>query len=148
MNQADFNKLVEDTIAATAQLLVVKGGEYAGSDDRLGNFKRGAELTGCTPLQVAFVYMSKRYDAVATAIRDQATGNERPRSEPIGGRLDDLINYCLLVKALFAEAEGIPLKLRCQCKPLDRRLKPLGNDVECNTCGRYFGPQVLTADRA
>lgn len=141
MNQVDFNKLVEDTIEATAQLLVVKGGEYAGSDDRLANFKRGAELTGCTPLQVAFVYMSKHYDAVATAIRDQATGNERPRSEPIGGRLDDLINYCLLVKALFAEVEA-SLVLRCECDV------PLILDdhgvLSCKRCHRWLCGTYVT----
>lgn len=106
MNQKDFNALVESTVKVTADLLVVKGGEYAGSEDRLANFKRGAALVGCTPLQTALIYLSKHYDSVCTYIRDDAAGTDRPRSEPITGRLDDIINYCFLIKGLVIEAEA------------------------------------------
>ena len=105
MNDADFNELVGSTIATIQNLMVTKGGEYAGSVDRLANFKRGAALTGATPLQVAFIYASKHYDAIATFVRDEAAGTDRPRSEPIEGRLDDLMNYCLLMKGLIQEAK-------------------------------------------
>jgi hypothetical protein len=91
MNQADFTALFIATHEATHQLLVVKGGEYAGSEDRLANFKRGSRLTGTTPLQVAFIYASKHYDAVATFIRNEAGGIPQQLSEPIEGRLDDLM---------------------------------------------------------
>lgn len=104
MDQATFNDFVTETIGDTAQLLKVKGGEYAGSEDRLANFKRGATLTGVTPLQCAFIYASKHYDAIATFVRDQAAGVRRERSESIEGRFDDLINYCILMKALVREA--------------------------------------------
>lgn len=106
MNQHQFECLFNDTMKTIENLLVVKGGEYAGSDDRLANFKRGAELTGTTPLQVAFIYASKHYDAIATYVRDQASGTQRPRSESIKGRLDDLMNYCLLMKAIIVEEGG------------------------------------------
>lgn len=104
MHQHQFEGIVEATLSAINELLVVKGGEYAGSEDRLANFKRGAALTGCTPLQCLFIYMSKHYDAVATFVRDEAADTTRPRSEAIEGRLDDLMNYCLLAKALIIEA--------------------------------------------
>lgn len=104
MNQDQFTKLVDDTFTDCRNLLVVKGGEYAGSDDRLANFKRGAALTGCTPEQVLLVYLSKHYDSYCTYVKTKAAGNVRASSEPITGRLDDLINYCLLAKALFCEA--------------------------------------------
>ena len=42
MKHADFTTLVHDTHSRTIELLIVKGGEYAGDDDRLSNFKRGA----------------------------------------------------------------------------------------------------------
>ena len=103
MNQLDFDLVVNSTVLNIKSLLTVKGGEYAGTDDRLANFKRGAALTGCTPLQVLFVYLSKHYDGVASFIKTSAAGSVRPSSEPIEGRLDDLINYCILAKALIAE---------------------------------------------
>ena len=113
MNQKEFEKVVKETLSRINELLVVKGGEYAGSDDRLANFKRGAELTGCQPLQVLHIYLSKHYDAFSTYVRDQASGNQRPRSESISGRLDDIINYCLLAQALVKEIEESP-----QSKPM------------------------------
>ncbi len=103
MNQAEFDASVRHTMTSTAGLLLSKGEEYAGSDDRLANFKRGAALTGATPLQVAFIYASKHYDAIATYIRKDAAGQVQQLSEPIGGRLDDLINYCILMKAIIEE---------------------------------------------
>ena len=105
MRQKDFQDVVATTIRNTQKLLTVKGGEYAGSQDRLSNFKRGAELTGTTPLQVAFVYASKHYDGIATYIRRDSTGEVQAMSEPIEGRLDDLINYCILMKAIIKEAQ-------------------------------------------
>lgn len=108
MNQKEFEQVVEATLSRINELLVVKGGEYAGSEDRLANFKRGAELTGCSPLQVLHIYLSKHYDAFSTYVRDQASGTQRPRSESISGRLDDIINYCLLAQALVKEIEESP----------------------------------------
>lgn len=103
MDQKHFESIFRHTVDEIERLLIVKGGEYAGNEDRLANFKRGAQLAGVTPLQCALIYMSKHYDAVATFIKDDAAGRDRQRSEPITGRLDDLINYCILIKALLQE---------------------------------------------
>jgi hypothetical protein len=103
MHQNEFNIVVEETIASIRRLLVVKGGEYAGSEDRLANFKRGQLRTGAHPYQVLWIYLSKHIDSVETFIKDHAAGIQRERSEPIDGRLDDIINYCLLMKALVKE---------------------------------------------
>lgn len=99
MNRLQFDSIVRETIDSINKLLVVKGGEYASDEDRLANFKRGAQLTGVPPLTVAMIYMSKHYDAVASYVRNPA----RAASEPIEGRFDDLINYCILMKALIEE---------------------------------------------
>lgn len=105
MNTSELDTLVNQTFSEIKRLLVVKGGEYANAEDRLANFKRGAALTGCTSLQVLFIYMSKHYDAVASFVQTSAKGEARPSSEPIEGRLDDLINYCLLAKGLIREVK-------------------------------------------
>lgn len=105
MNQTEFDKVVEETMSNLTKLLVVKGGEYAGTEDRLSNFKRGAALTGAHPLQVLFIYMSKHYDGIASFIRGEAAGRPLTLSEPIDGRIDDLINYGILLKALIRESE-------------------------------------------
>ena len=125
MNQADFTSLVDTTFEAARQLLVVKGGEYAGSDDRLANFKRGAALTGASALQVAFIYASKHYDAIATFVRDDASKTSRPRSEPMDGRFDDMINYCLLMKAILRE-QNFPVSTQKQGSVDSASLKDAG----------------------
>ena len=105
MDQKEFSIVVDNTIKSTAHLLVVKGEEYAGSADRLANFKRGAQLTGTTPLQTALIYASKHYDSICTYIRKESTGEIQKLSEPIEGRFDDLINYCILMKAIVIESK-------------------------------------------
>lgn len=105
MNQADFDYVVEETLRNIQELMRVKGGEYAGSEDRLANFKRGAALTGVQPLTVLSIYLSKHYDAFNTYVKDKQQGKDRDRSESIEGRLDDMINYCILAKALVKESE-------------------------------------------
>lgn len=102
----DLDAILVETMRACEELLIVKGGEYAGSSDRLGNFKRGADRVGIHPMQILWIYAAKHIDSIETFIRDQATGTDRPRSEPIDGRLDDLINYCLLLKALIRESQN------------------------------------------
>lgn len=105
MKQAEFDKVFQEAIAQANNLLQTKGVEYTGpqTQDRLANFKRGATLTGCTPLQVAFVYASKHYDAISTFVQNDAKGNKQVLSEPIEGRLHDLMNYCILMLAIVQE---------------------------------------------
>src|SRR4051812_29184476 len=107
MNQADFNVVINETMENINKLMRVKGGEYAGSEDRLANFKRGQLRTGAHPMQVLWIYLSKHIDSVETFIKDTAAGIQRERSEPIDGRLDDIINYCLLMKALVKEQSSL-----------------------------------------
>lgn len=103
MQQPEFEKLFHETMARMNQLLIVKGGEYAGSFDRLGNFKRGRERTGASPMQTLWIYAAKHIDSIETFIKDDASGKSRPRSEPIEGRVHDLMNYCLLLLAIIQE---------------------------------------------
>ena len=103
MKQSEFELVFARAMEQAKGLLQTKGVEYAGGADRLANFKRGADLTGCTPLQVAFVYASKHYDAIATYVQRDAQGFEQKLSEPIEGRLHDLLNYCVLTIALIED---------------------------------------------
>lgn len=106
MNQKDFENLFEKTVAECRSLLVVKGGEYAGSADRLANFKRGSVDAGVSPLQTALIYWSKHVDSIKTYIRNDAAGVKQVLSEPIEGRFDDAINYLILMKALVVESSA------------------------------------------
>lgn len=52
------------------------------------------------------VYAAKHWDAVMQYIKDQNTGTKRTHLEPIGGRVDDLLVYLLLFKAILEETDA------------------------------------------
>jgi len=98
-----WNRLLDETISNINKLSKLKGGEYAGDDDRLANFRRNAEAYGVTKELIWGVYAGKHWDAIQQYVKDKQTGKERERGEPISGRLDDLIVYCILMKAMVEE---------------------------------------------
>lgn len=103
MHPKDFQTIVDSTIASLNSLVTVKGGEYASDADRLANFKEAGKRLGLTPEQVLLVYLDKHYSAVVNYVKDMIAGKNRPRSEPIGGRADDMVVYLMLFKALLEE---------------------------------------------
>ena len=96
--------LLTETIAEIESLSLKKGGEYAGDDDRLANFRRNGAALGLPMETVWAVYAGKHWDAIQQFIKDQRNGKERERLEPIAGRVDDLLVYLLLFKAMLEES--------------------------------------------
>jgi hypothetical protein len=105
MNTNDLNALLERTFVQMKALSSTKGEEYAGTEDRLSNFKRLADELEMTPEQVLMVYLTKHLDSIRTYIKDKASGRKRELSEPIAGRIDDAILYLILLKGLVYERE-------------------------------------------
>lgn len=66
MDAAAFKVIVDTTIKETADLLVKKNAEYAGSTDVLANFKRNAEKNGQTVLETWQTYYGKHVDGINT----------------------------------------------------------------------------------
>lgn len=102
-----WEKLLDETFAEIRKLGTLKGGEYSGDVDRLANFRRnGADLD--LPKETIWrVYAAKHWDAIGQYIRDLQKGTERTRLEGIDGRVDDLLVYLLLFKAMLKErADG------------------------------------------
>lgn len=75
-----------------------KGEAYSGTEDKLGNFKRCAALAGVPVEKIWFVYFIKHFDALSSYIR-----GEYNDSEPIKGRIQDLINYLFLLGGILKE---------------------------------------------
>jgi hypothetical protein len=109
MDRRTYARVREDQFDRVRHLAETKGRDYqAGSADALANFKRHATALGLTSLQVWAVYAGKHWDAIQTYIRDSA--NLVPEtvpepSEPIMGRLDDLVTYTTLLAGLITEAQ-------------------------------------------
>lgn len=56
------------------------------------------------PMELVWrIYAAKHWDAVGQWIKDINQGKKRQRLESIGGRIDDLIVYLVLLKAMVDE---------------------------------------------
>ena len=101
-----FANLVTTTVASIKQLAELKGGEYAGDNDRLANFRRNALAADTTMEFVWRIYASKHWDAIMQYELDLRTGRVRQRLESIEGRIDDMIVYLILFKMMVRERES------------------------------------------
>jgi hypothetical protein len=100
-----FNQLLAETVQELQKLSSLKGGEYAGDDDRLANFRRNAANLDLRMETIWAVYSAKHWDALMQYIKDLQSGKTRTRLESIAGRCDDLIVYLILFKAMIEENE-------------------------------------------
>lgn len=106
-SHVEYQTLMDATFEKCRELGVKKGGEYAGDDDRLANFRRNG-LSLNLPMEVIWgVYAAKHWDALMQYITDLRSDKQRPRMEPINGRVDDLIVYLILMKCMIDERNSI-----------------------------------------
>jgi len=84
--------------AQITQINRTKGHDYAGDDDALANFKQAGEKLGLRPEQIWGVYADKHWSAVMTFVKEGDV-----KSEPIEGRIHDVILYCFLLLGLIEE---------------------------------------------
>jgi len=99
MTPERFNELLtKELLPQCYKILNTKGMAYSGGEDKLGNFKRGEILSGVSPIIVWFIYFLKHFDALSSYIKE-----EYKDSEPINGRIIDMINYLFLLYALLEE---------------------------------------------
>lgn len=95
MTNDDFEKLFDAAVKAERELMITKAADYAGGGDRLWNFRSGAGITGLTPAQTLWGYLSKHL----ASIRDIARGRKVTR-ETLREKCGDARNYILLLEAL------------------------------------------------
>ncbi len=98
MRRDDFEVLLREHFDTIVGINQTKGHDYAGDEDALANFKSQAEALGLTPEQVWGVFAGKHWAAVMTFIREGDVA-----SEPIEGRIHDIILYGFLLLGLIEE---------------------------------------------
>lgn len=102
MTQERFNKVIVDQLSKTEALLVSKGKEYAPAADRLAAFKHAADLQQTTPEVALGGMLAKHIVSIYQMIPDAYLYT----SEKWDEKINDAINYLLLLKACIAESEG------------------------------------------
>jgi hypothetical protein len=98
MNRVDFQELTRKHFNEIMGLNTTKGHDYAGDSDALANFKSAAKRLDLTPEQVWAVYADKHWSAIMTYCAEGEVA-----SEPIEGRIHDVILYCFLQLGLIEE---------------------------------------------
>jgi len=102
MNIHERAEIANEVFKSCMSILNAKGLAYAGEDNISRNFKRNADALGLTKYQVWGVYAGKHWDSIVNAIKDNPNFPEE-KTEGLGNRIIDLINYLVILKALEAE---------------------------------------------
>lgn len=98
MRRDEFNDLRAKTVEDIFKINDTKGADYAGDEDALGNFKDAARMLGISPEQVWAVYAHKHISAIMSFCQ-----KGQVESEPIEGRIHDVMVYCVLLLGLIED---------------------------------------------
>lgn len=102
MNQQEFEKLLGERIEKIDTVLGKKAAEYARGDDRLHNFKRVAQVKGCTVPEACLDGFYKHFISILDMIDDYK--KEVYHSVELWDeKLGDAINYLILLEAILKE---------------------------------------------
>lgn len=100
VNDPKLRALLQDCL----KTLDTKGADYTAGNlatDRLHNFRTAASDIGIPMVQVWYTYFYKHLSSIKKYVRDG-----RVESEPIRGRVIDLINYLWLFLCIIDDSEG------------------------------------------
>jgi hypothetical protein len=115
MTNAELIAFFEKTAKEVIALRKAKAVDYSHNDDAFLTIRMVAEDTGLKPEQVLHIFMTKHYDAIRKYLIHPGK-----TTEPIEARINDLIVYLILIKALLSERR--PAKTTLSPAPAPIRL--------------------------
>ncbi len=99
MNHKERNDFIKNEFDKIIKLSETKGVEYSNSEtDANNNFKEIADKIGIDPETVLWIYATKHFQAITSYIK-----NGKTLSEPIDGRIHDLILYLFILLSLESD---------------------------------------------
>lgn len=99
MTNEEFEAHLEHRLSHIKAVLSKKAGEYAADGDRLHNFRLAAQLDGTT-MPKALWGMNLKH---LTSVVDMVRSGETPTAEMVDEKVGDLINYLILLSAVWKE---------------------------------------------
>jgi len=100
-----FNEIVKRRLQLIDETLGFKGQEYAGGqEDRLHNFKLGAEIQQITPAECLRGYWTKHVVSILDIITLIARGKKLPSPAVVDEKIGDAINYLILLEGVIEDA--------------------------------------------
>ena len=100
MTNDKFIKMVKEVFEQKLRLLERKGKIYGSDDDRLRQFRLMSAITGMEEQQTAIILASKHFTALCGIISKR----EYVDFELIDEITGDIINYMLLIRAIYQES--------------------------------------------
>jgi hypothetical protein len=122
MTNDELITFFEKTTMEIIELRKAKAIDYSETDDAFLTVRRVAQDSGMKPEQVLHVFMTKHYDAVRKYLIHPGK-----TTEPIEGRINDLIVYLILIKAILSERRSAKTNLSPASPPVR-----LGGDRDVN----------------
>lgn len=106
MDNTTFLAILGNRHVKSRMTLNDKGKIYSTDEDRLGNFKSTGRMNGCTSANALWGMVSKHI----IAVKDQTKKKEVPTQGWMDEYLGDIVNYMILLEAIWIEAQpvGIP----------------------------------------
>lgn len=101
MNAEEFERIFEQVVGQSRDVLVAKAAEYATDTDRLHNFKKAAVITDSTPNQALWGFLVKHLVSLSDMVSSDKTYTDAQWDEKIG----DSINYLILLRAQVADEQ-------------------------------------------
>lgn len=98
MNET-FSALIRELREASIDVLEAKTADYSSTEDKLHNFHAGAEISGLSPAQTAWGYLTKHL----VALRDKVQRNDFTDRDDFLEKCQDSINYICLIWCLGIE---------------------------------------------
>ena len=99
MKSLEFNELLNERLKKITKTLDQKANQYESSSDRLHNFKVAARLSGTAPEEALWGMAMKHLVSVTDLVSGQLENTRGNIDEKIG----DMINYLILLEALFED---------------------------------------------
>ena len=123
MKNAEFDKILEARLWKIKDTLSSKAKEYATDGDRLHNFKASARLNGETVPEALWGMATKHL----VSVLDMVKGRTAPTEAMVNEKVGDMINYLILLEAVFADGQAEINAQRCREKmeEIARRPKPI-----------------------
>lgn len=103
MEVSNFELIAERRLALCLKTLQKKAEEYAGEVDRLENFKRAGVLQDVEPETALVGMWAKHVVSVVDIVEKLEMYMAEPAAELVEEKITDVINYMILLEALFAE---------------------------------------------
>lgn len=96
-------RLFAEFTATQSQTLIGKADDYAGSTDRLNNFKVAGAVTGLSAAQNCLSLIGTKVARLGSLLKDGRT----PKNEAITDSVLDLANYAFLLHCILTEQQPV-----------------------------------------